>query len=500
MTGDRHTVAKIENARPDAPVAMEAAPVEEVQQALDSAHADIARLEVENRALATKLAAIEASTSWRIMLRLHPVIWVLKAVVRWLRNLRTRIVRDNPIARRKAEADMRETCLIPIWNGNTWQLDLDRARLEDLRRTQAAPSQSVPSYVIKPVVPVDPSAHRPLVMHVIANVYVGGSTQLIIDLLEHLADRFDQEVVTSALWTGGNHQGMTTHLFTHPLNVNALSALFKEKQPAIVHMHYWGLTDERWYRAVMEAACTVDCKIVENINTPIAPLIHSHIDHYIYVSEYVRETFGAGANDPTRSSVIHPGINLSMFDNPIRAEETDNAIGMVYRLETDKLQPDSIQLFIEVVRRRPQTKVYIVGGGSLFRSYVEQTRAARVRQNFHFTGYVPYETLPGWYAKFAIFVAPVQKESFGQVSVFAMNMKMTVAGFKIGALPEILGSIETLGDGIDATAAKIVALLDDRERRRVLGEQNRTRAQDAFGVKDMTAHYSRVYERVLSRP
>jgi glycosyltransferase involved in cell wall biosynthesis len=466
---------------------------------LDRAHADIARLEVENRALATKLAAIESSTSWRIMLRLHPIVWVLKALVRWLRDLRARIIRANPIARRKAEADMRETCLIPVWNpgAGTWQLELDRRRLEDLRRTQATPTQSIPSYVIKPVVSADANIERPLIMHVIANVFVGGSTQLIIDLLEHLADRFDQEVVTSALWHAGEHSGMTTHLFPAPLEVPALRDLLERKRPAIVHMHYWGLVDERWYRATMEAVAAIDCKVVENINTPIAPYIHPRIDRYIYVSDYVRQTFGAGANDPATSSVIHPGINLSLFDRPIRPDETDNAIGMVYRLEIDKLRPDSIQLFIEVVRRRPRTKVYIVGGGSLFRSYVDQTRTARVRQNFHFTGYVPYETLPSWYAKFAIFVAPVQKESFGQVSVFAMNMKMTVAGFKIGALPEILGYSETLGDDIHATADKIVALLDDRERRRVLGEQNRMRAQTAFGVKDMTARYGAIYDRLL---
>jgi glycosyltransferase involved in cell wall biosynthesis len=505
MDGEKNTVAMTGGAQADAApeddtFESDTAPADAIHQALDKAHADIARLEVENRALAAKLAAIESSTSWRVMLRLHPLVWALKAVVRWLRELRTRLVHHNPIARRKSEADMRETCLIPTWNNGagTWRLELDRARLEELRRTQAAPARSIPSYVVTPAVPVDPDAKRPLVMHVIANVHVGGSTQLIIDLLEHLADRFEQEVVTSALWHAGAHRGMTTHVFRAPLNVGALRKLLEEKKPAIVHMHYWGLVDEHWYRAAMLAVTSVDCRIVENINTPIAPYIDPRIDHYIYVSEYVRETFGAGADAPATSSVIHPGINLSLFDRPIRPDETDNSIGMVYRLENDKLRPDSIQLFIEVVKRRPRTKVYIVGGGSLFRSYVAQTRAARVRQNFHFTGYVPYETLPGWYSRFAIFVAPVQKESFGQVSVFAMNMKMTVAGFKIGALPEILASTETLGDDIHATADKIVALLDDRERRRVLGEQNRARAQAAFGVKDMTMRYGAIYDRLLA--
>src|SRR5207248_444909 len=113
--------------------------------------------------------------------------------------------------------------------------------------------------------------------------------------------------------------------------------------------------------------------------------------------------------------------------------------------------------FIEVVRRRPQTKVYIIGGGSLFRSYVAQTEAAGVRANFHFTGYVPYEDLPRWYDRFSVFVAPVWQESFGQVSVFAMNKGQAVAGYKIGALPEILGYDDTFGNDTAAAADKIVA-------------------------------------------
>ncbi len=237
----------------------------------------------------------------------------------------------------------------------------------------------------------------------------------------------------------------------------------------------------------------------ENINTPIAPYIHPRVDHYIYVSEYVRSEFGAGANDPANSSVIHPGIDLSHFDATINEGDASDSVGMVYRLERDKLRPDSIQLFIDVVRRRSRTKVYIIGGGSLFRSYIEQTQAAGVRQNFHFTGYVPYEELPGWYDRFAVFVAPVWKESFGQVSVFAMNKKAAVGGFKIGALPEILGYDDTLGDDVGTAAKKIVALLDDPARRRGLGERNRARAQSAFGVGDMAERYGAIYDRVLAK-
>ncbi|TAL00899.1 MAG: glycosyltransferase [Rhodospirillaceae bacterium] len=482
----------------------DSADMDPVRRALEKAQAENARLREHSHALAVRLSAIETSTSWRMMVRLHRVIWWVIGLFRRIaalgsgaRRLIRRMLSFGPAP---IDADLLETCMIPSWDEDcgTWVLKLDKARLKALRRTKEKAVEATAPYVIKPVVAADPAIKRPLVMHVIANVYVGGSTQLIIDLLENLADRYDQEVVTAALWRGGRHQGMVVHHMPAPLDVEALSALLARKKPSVVHIHYWGLTDEPWYRAALSAIEHIPCKVVENINTPIAPYIHERVDHYIYVSDYVRRHFGAGADRPEKSSVIHPGIDLSRFDKPIDAAKTADAIGMVYRLETDKLREDSIQLFIEIARRRPRTKIYIIGGGSLFHSYVEQTKAAGVRQNFHFTGYVPYGSLPDWYGKFAIFVAPVWQESFGQVTVFAMNKKLAVGGYKVGALPEILGYDDTFGIDTVSAAQKIIALLDDPVRRQALGERNRTRAQVAFGVQAMTARYGEIYDRLLA--
>jgi len=471
-------------------------------KSLPELSAENARLAADNHALAERLHAIETSTSWRTMVIVHRLIW-------WLRGLFDgimKVVIAGPRLLRRAftpppvDPDLMETCLIPTWQPATqsWRLVLDKQRLKALQRAKVKVAEVTAPYVIKPVRSPEPGRKRPLILHVIANVYMGGSTQLIIDLLENLADRFEQEVVTAALWKGGAHRGMVTHHFPKPFKTGDFAALLAQRKPDIVHVHYWGLTDDPWYRAAIDTAATAACKIVENINTPIAPYIHPRINQYVYVSAYVREHFGAGADDPARSSVIHPGIDLSRFDAAIAESEAADAIGMVYRLEKDKLRTISIQLFIAVAKLRPRTKIYIIGGGSLFRPYIEQTEAAGVRENFHFTGYVPYDELPAWYDKFAIFVAPVWQESFGQVSVFGMNKKQAVGGFKIGALPEILGYDDTFGDDVPSAAQKIVDLLNDPARRQALGERNRQRAQSAFSVTAMTSRYREIYDRLLA--
>jgi glycosyltransferase involved in cell wall biosynthesis len=393
---------------------------------------------------------------------------------------------------------LRELYLEPTWNplAGGYELHCDDAELSRRLAETRIPAGSVGPYVVRPVIATSPNFTTPKVLHVIPNVFVGGSTQLIIDLVHNLGGRFRHEVLTSALWHAGHHEGLTTHLVSAPDRAAMVEVLSKS-QPDLIHMHYWGLVDDPWYHAVLDALGATSAPAIQNVNTPIAPLRSPRFAHYVFVSEYLLNEFGRDASEKATSSVIYPGIDLPLFRAGEPGAEAEQAIGMVYRLENDKLTENSIDLFVEVVRRRPRTKVYIIGGGSLLHSYMERTVAAGVRNHFRFTGYVPYESLPAWYDRFGLFVAPVWQESFGQVVPFAMSKGLAVAGYKIGALPEILGSSETLGTGVHETANIIVDLLEDPGRLRSIGNRNRTRANGLFDVKLMASRYRNLYARLL---
>lgn len=477
----------------------------------ETVEADLQAVRVDLEQTTVRLTAIETSRSWRFMqgsalflkrLRspMHPVVRSIRRAGRRLRRVEK--PRD-PCPPRSAAGPvqrdlMLERCLDPVWNDEkgAFELRRDEAMLAE-HKAVAAVSDVAGPYVVRPLTPIDPAARRPRILHVIPNVYVGGSTQLIIDIVQHLSGRFEHEIVTSALWPGGNHDGLTVHHVPQP-SAAAMADLYIRLKPALIHVHYWGLTDDPWYHAAIDAMAGIPARALMNINTPIEPLLNPRFEHYVFVSEYVRSQFGGGITDRSRISVIHPGIDLSLFSDPYSDPDAENAIGMVYRLEDDKLRSDAIDLFIEVVRRRPRTKVYIIGGGSFFLPYVERTIAAGVRQNFRFTGYVAYEDLPKWYDRFALFVAPVWKESFGQVTPFAMSKGSAVAGYAVGALSEIIGSTETLGSTLEETAGIIVDLLNDRQRLREHGRRNEERVRALFDVRSMVAQYGAIYDSLLA--
>ena len=491
------------------------------QAAKADQHRQAGALAQELQALAAKLMLIEHSTSWRVAKRVMPLLRVVRPVLRrpaaalWRTVSRLRqgaARRSRPQSDRlpllsssqtEPEPEPRlplrdlsfETSLDPVWDHVTHKYVLQH----DPSFVPAAISHGLAKpYVVRPLTEIDLSIRRPKLLHVIPNVHVGGSTQLVIDLVQHLSGELEHEVLTSSLWRDDPHEGLTTHLVIDPDPI-AMREVIDRVAPDLIHVHYWGLTDDPWYHSVLVSIKGRGIPTIQNINTPVAPLLDDIFQHYVFVSDYVRQEFGSSLPKGVTASVFHPGIELRWFEAVDPVTDREEAIGMVYRLEDDKLTEAAIDVFIEIVLRRPRTKVYIIGGGRFLEPYIARTEAANVRANFRFTGYVPYASLPSWYDKFSIFLAPVWKESFGQVAPFAMAKRQAVVGFKVGALPEILGSDATLGADVAETAAIAIALLDDCERLRQLGSHNARRALEMFDVNTMVCRYRNAYATLVDR-
>ncbi|BAO87202.1 glycosyltransferase [Caballeronia cordobensis] len=339
-------------------------------------------------------------------------------------------------------------------------------------------------------------AERPRVLHVIANFMTGGSSKLVVDLIEGLGHRYRQTVLTSFIPTPQAYTGVDIHEISQPGAADQFLAFFRAHQPEFIHVHYWGDCDEPWYAKAFDAANELGIPVVQNINTPVAPFVSPSIIHNVYVSKYVEREFG----DPrAKNRVIYPGSDFSHFSLKEGEKAVGKKVGMVYRLERDKLNENAIVPFIRVAQMNPKARVLIVGGGSLLEPFKISVAAAGVDAQFEFTGYVAYGELPGLYRDMAVFVAPVWKESFGQVSPFAMNMEVPVVGYDVGAIGEIINNDSYLAPAADAErlAQIIDNLLHDDAARRKLALDHRNRAQQYFSLEAMVSSYRALYGEVL---
>ena len=350
------------------------------------------------------------------------------------------------------------------------------------------------AYQVK--LPPEPSADAPRVVHAIANFMTGGSSRLVIDLVEHLGGHYRQFILTSFNPDPPAYEGVQIEECRFPNGIAPLVAYFQRTRPDLVHVHYWGDCDEPWYAQVMGAARELGLPVVENVNTPVEPHRSDAVVRYAYVSDYVRSVFGEP--DP-RHVTVYPGSDFGLFTRAQDEHAPEDCVGMVYRLERDKLNEDAIQPFIHIARMRPGTRILIVGGGSLLESFQAAVKIAGLTDRFEFTGYVPYGALPDLYRRMSLFVAPVWKESFGQVAPFAMSMKVPVVGYDVGALGEIIGNQTLLAPAGDAEALAKIALrlLNEPQQRRAIAEAQQKRAQERFSVEAMIAQYAQLYAEVI---
>src|SRR6185436_4819320 len=110
---------------------------------------------------------------------------------------------------------------------------------------------------------------------------------------------------------------------------------------------------------------------------------------------------------------------------------------------------------------------------------LESMVPSSVREHVHFMGHVPSADLPRWYATGDIFVTPATShESFGIVLAEAMAAGRAVVasdipGYRTVVHPGENGVVFPPGD-VPALAQTLAALVNDPDRRRVLGERGRT--------------------------
>ncbi|CAN5332144.1 N/A [soil metagenome] len=354
------------------------------------------------------------------------------------------------------------------------------------------------AHVLKP-----PILNRKKILHIVSNFWTGGSSRLVVDLFEHLGHIYEQKVITRDIPEYPAYVGLPIEVSEELNSTTFILDELNNFRPDLVHVHYlghqkdkWGKQDWQWYDNAYRALEKYGCPVVQNINIPTPPYDNEMVSQYVYVSNYVKEKFSQPQH---QNSVIYPGSDFAHFNREELSTIPENCIGMVYRLERDKINENSIHVFIEVVKRRKETKVLIVGGGSLLEHFQMEVENAGVSDSFTFTGYVGYKDLPKYYKKMSIFIAPIHTESFGQVTPMAMNMGIPVAGYHAGALSEIIDNDNLLAPEGDFKKLSeiVVNLLNNQNRRLEIGVANQMRAKKLFSVEAMIHSYQEIYRKEL---
>lgn len=140
-------------------------------------------------------------------------------------------------------------------------------------------------------------------------------------------------------------------------------------------------------------------------------------------------------------------------------------LGIVSRLETIKGMDLVIPAFAEVLKQHPDTRLVVVGDGTLRSAMEQQAVELGCNDNITWAGRQPQEELEKWYSQMDIVLMPSRSEGFGLTAIEAMANGCVVVASNIGGLPEVVrdkicGLLHRSEDTTDM-ANKISLLISD---------------------------------------
>ena len=206
------------------------------------------------------------------------------------------------------------------------------------------------------------------------------------------------------------------------------------------------------------------------------------------------------------ADVIPTGVDPVRFHPALSGHEVRNRWGLngndvilhVGRVAPEKNLQTLIHAFPRIQARNPDAKLLIVGSGPYLEKYYDVVRPLGLSGDVIFTGFVPDEDLPKYYAAADVFAIASRFETQGLVVLEALASGTPVAGANYRAIPEFVreGVNGALFDPQDpaACAGAIQRCLDERDAMREAARASVI----PYSVDRCTRRLEGVYERLLT--
>jgi glycosyltransferase involved in cell wall biosynthesis len=212
---------------------------------------------------------------------------------------------------------------------------------------------------------------------------------------------------------------------------------------------------------------------------------------------------------PERVRWIHEPVDTEEF-RPAKYESNGDAtptppyshtptLLYVGRLSPEKGAHVLIDALPQMLRRLPQLRLRLIGGGSQSFTLRDTVNQNGLSQRVEFVGPVPHHELPRYYAEADALVIPSLSEGLPKVLPEALACGLPVVGTQVGGIPEVIqhgynGLLVPPGDP-DALADAVVALLSRSDLSRSL-RANARASVGRFSWEQNIGQFLQMYEDV----
>jgi sugar transferase (PEP-CTERM/EpsH1 system associated) len=371
---------------------------------------------------------------------------------------------------------------------------------------------------------------RPLVMHVIHHLYVGGLENGLVNLINQMpADKVRHLVVCVEDFSDFRLRIRRDDVEVIALRRSQIGAfamqrkifsLCRSLRPAVLHSRNLSGLDAllpAWlagvpFRLHGEHGFDVDNLDGRNKKHQLLRRLHSPLVHrYITVSRHLRELLvrrmGIAANRITQiyngvdTDRFKPRTNIDLSRLPQRLRiEGLVLVGTVGRLQPVKDQALLLRAFADALEQKPDLRTHarlaIVGDGPLAAPLQALAQQLGIADLVWFSGAV--DDVPAVLGLFDLFVLPSISEGISNTILEAMAMGLPVLATRVGGNIELVeegrgGQLFASGD--QAQLSRLLQqYLGDADMRAAQGVAARARAVQDFSLTAMVAAYQGVYE------
>lgn len=337
------------------------------------------------------------------------------------------------------------------------------------------------------------------VLHVLNTNSYSGAENVAITIINHMSNVESIYLSLNGPISEILKKNNIQHYAVDKLSIKSLKKAIRELQPDIIHAH-------DYTASILCALCFPKAKIISHIHNN-SPWIKSYgiyswaylFSSFFYkkiltVSDSIEKEYVFGKYIKNKIECIGNPTDIELIHQKAIEYSIDKKYDLIFlgRLTAQKNPKLLLEVFNDLILKRPDISIAVVGAGDQFKSFNESIHKNNLQDNIEMYGFMenPYPVLNAS----KIMILPSKWEGYGLVAVESLSLGIPVICSGAGGLKNIVNSsCGKICKNKDDYVQEIIELLDNEQAYAPKSNKAKERAKVYGNIQGYISKIRNVY-------